>query len=63
MLQVRKLSQAGLLQLMEQELVAHDNVELQIAPIILKLTASGNEDDFRTEAITVSHTLYFFVGL
>lgn len=48
--QVRKTAQAALLVLLEQELVAHNDVEDQVCPLLLMLTNSDAHDDFRTEA-------------
>jgi len=48
--QVRKTAQAALLVLLEQELVAHDDVEDQVCPLLLMLTNAEAHDDFRTEA-------------
>lgn len=52
--QVRKTAQAALLVLLEQELVAHNDVEDQVCPLLLMLTNSDAHDDFRTEAAAVS---------
>ncbi|XP_059352388.1 serine/threonine-protein phosphatase 4 regulatory subunit 1-like isoform X1 [Daphnia carinata] len=48
--QVRKTAQAALLVLLEQELVAHNDVEDQVCPLLLMLTNADAHDDFRTEA-------------
>merc|ERR1712141_820700 len=52
--QVRKTSQAALLVLLEQGLVDGEDVEDQVCPVILRLTASDSMDDYRTEAVAVS---------
>lgn len=57
-MQVRKTAQAALLVLLEQELVAHNDVEDQVCPLLLMLTNSDAHDDFRTEAAAVSLHLY-----
>ncbi|XP_065675978.1 serine/threonine-protein phosphatase 4 regulatory subunit 1 isoform X2 [Hydra vulgaris] len=51
--QVRKLSQNALLQLMDQEILQPDDAEVQICPVLIKLTEPDSSDDFRTEAITL----------
>ena len=51
---MRKTAQAALLVLLEQELVAKNDVEEQVCPLLLMLTNSDAHDDFRTEAAAVS---------
>merc|ERR1719278_2183229 len=51
--QVRKTSQAALLVLLEQGLVDAEDVEDQVCPVILRLTASDSMDDYRTEAVAL----------
>ena len=51
---MRKTSQAALLVLLEQDLVAEDDVYNQVCPVILDLTEPDAMDDFRTEAVAVS---------
>jgi serine/threonine-protein phosphatase 4 regulatory subunit 1 len=53
--QVRKTSQAALLVLLEQGLVERRDVEEQVCPVIIRLTESDSLDDYRTEAVAVSH--------
>ncbi len=53
--QVRKTAQAALLVLLEQELVARNDVEDQVCPLLLMLTNADAHDDFRTEAAAVSY--------
>lgn len=52
--QVRKTAQAALLVLLEQQLVAHNDVEEQVCPLLMMLTNADAHDDFRTEAAAVS---------
>ena len=54
------MSQNALLQLMDQELLHPDDAEVQICPVIIKLTEPDSSDDFRTEAITVFTNFFFF---
>lgn len=61
--QVRKTAQAALLVLLEQELVAHNDVEDQVCPLLLMLTNSDAHDDFRTEAAAVSLHLFFRLNI
>lgn len=56
---MRKTAQAALLVLLEQELVAHNDVEDQVCPLLLMLTNSDAHDDFRTEAAAVSLLVLF----
>ena len=55
---MRKTAQAALLVLLEQELVAHDDVEDQVCPLLLMLTNAEAHDDFRTEAAAVNIPLH-----
>ncbi len=52
--QVRKTAQAALLVLLEQDLVARNDVEDQVCPLLTMLTNADAHDDFRTEAAAVS---------
>ena len=56
--QVRKTSQAALLVLLEQGLVDKLDVKDQVCPVIIKLTEEESRDDYRTEAVAVSQSLY-----
>lgn len=47
--------------LLEQELVAHNDVEDQVCPLLLMLTNADAHDDFRTEAAAVSLPFYIFL--
>ena len=60
--QVRKTAQAALLVLLEQELVARDDVEDQVCPLLLMLTNADAHDDFRTEAAAVNARLYHILN-
>lgn len=55
--QVRKTAQAALLVLLEQDLVARNDVEDQVCPLLTMLTNADAHDDFRTEAAAVSFFL------
>ena len=59
---MRKTAQAALLVLLEQELVAHDDVEDQVCPLLLMLTNADAHDDFRTEAAAVNARLYHILN-
>merc|ERR1712038_181133 len=60
--QVRKTSQAALLVLLEQGLVDAEDVEDQVCPVILRLTASDSMDDYRTEAVALLSKMAPLVG-
>lgn len=59
---MRKTAQAALLVLLEQELVAHNDVEDQVCPLLLMLTNADAHDDFRTEAAAVSLPRFNFLS-
>lgn len=61
--QVRKTAQAALLVLLEQDLVARNDVEDQVCPLLTMLTNADAHDDFRTEAAAVSLLLVSFLKL
>lgn len=61
--QVRKTAQAALLVLLEQDLVARNDVEDQVCPLLTMLTNADAHDDFRTEAAAVSPPLFNLVSL
>lgn len=50
---VRKTVQAALIVITDQGLIAHNEIENEICPTIIKLADHGHED-YRTEAVTVS---------
>ncbi|XP_076055930.1 serine/threonine-protein phosphatase 4 regulatory subunit 1-like isoform X3 [Oratosquilla oratoria] len=60
--QARKTSQAALLVLLEQELVAKSDVHDQVCPVILNLTKSGAVDDFKTEAVALMSKMAPLIG-
>ena len=54
LLQVRKLSQTGIILLLEKEVVTPSQIQEFIHPVILQLTQHPASDDHRTEAASVS---------
>ncbi|XP_027046333.1 serine/threonine-protein phosphatase 4 regulatory subunit 1-like [Pocillopora damicornis] len=60
--QVRKTSQAALLVLLEQEVVEREDVEEQVCPVLLQLTAGESNDDFRSEAVALMSKMAPLVG-
>ncbi|KAJ7374717.1 Serine/threonine-protein phosphatase 4 regulatory subunit 1 [Desmophyllum pertusum] len=60
--QVRKTSQAALLVLLEQEVVEREDVEEQVCPVLLQLTAGESNDDYRSEAVALMSKMAPLVG-
>ncbi|KAG8571241.1 hypothetical protein GDO81_011567 [Engystomops pustulosus] len=60
--QVRKTSQAALLVLLEQELIERSDVESQICPVLIDLTAPDSNDDVKTEAVAIMCKMASMVG-
>lgn len=60
--QVRKTSQAALLVLLEQEVVERDDIEEQVCPVLLQLTAGESNDDNRSEAVALMSKMAPLVG-
>uniref|UniRef100_A0A8D0CIF0 Protein phosphatase 4, regulatory subunit 1 n=1 Tax=Scleropages formosus TaxID=113540 RepID=A0A8D0CIF0_SCLFO len=60
--QVRKTSQAALLVLLEQDLIERADVESQICPVLVDLTAPDSNDDVKTEAMAIICKMAPMVG-
>ncbi|XP_032233174.2 serine/threonine-protein phosphatase 4 regulatory subunit 1 [Nematostella vectensis] len=60
--QVRKASQQVLLELLEHELVERADVEDQVCPVLMQLTAGDSSDDYRSEAVTLMSKMSSLVG-
>ncbi|XP_031552606.1 serine/threonine-protein phosphatase 4 regulatory subunit 1-like isoform X2 [Actinia tenebrosa] len=60
--QVRKTSQHVLLELLKHELVERADVEDQICPVLMQLTAGDSSDDYRSEAVTLMSKMAPLVG-
>uniref|UniRef100_A0A3B3REM0 Protein phosphatase 4, regulatory subunit 1 n=1 Tax=Paramormyrops kingsleyae TaxID=1676925 RepID=A0A3B3REM0_9TELE len=60
--QVRKTSQAALLVLLEQELIERVDIESQICPVLVDLTAPDSNDDVKTEAMAIICKMAPMVG-
>ena len=43
--------------LLEQGLVERSDVQQQVCPVIIELIEAEDHDDYRTEAVAVSHAL------
>uniref|UniRef100_A0A8C0ISC7 Putative WW-binding domain-containing protein n=1 Tax=Chelonoidis abingdonii TaxID=106734 RepID=A0A8C0ISC7_CHEAB len=51
--QVRKASQEALLILLEQELIAQNDIENKVCPILLDLSAPDSDDEYKVEAVNI----------
>uniref|UniRef100_A0A8C3IIU7 Putative WW-binding domain-containing protein n=1 Tax=Chrysemys picta bellii TaxID=8478 RepID=A0A8C3IIU7_CHRPI len=51
--QVRKASQEALLILLEQELLAQNDIENKVCPILLDLSAPDSDDEYKVEAVNI----------
>ncbi|XP_053723819.1 serine/threonine-protein phosphatase 4 regulatory subunit 1 [Synchiropus splendidus] len=51
--QVRKTSQAALLVLLEQGLICKADMETKVCPVLLELTESSSDDDYKIEAVAI----------
>ncbi|XP_014023661.2 serine/threonine-protein phosphatase 4 regulatory subunit 1 isoform X2 [Salmo salar] len=51
--QVRKTSQAALLVLLEQGLICKGDMETKVCPVLLDLTESSSDDDYKIEAVAI----------
>ncbi|KAJ7999421.1 hypothetical protein DPEC_G00194260 [Dallia pectoralis] len=51
--QVRKTSQAALLVLLEQGLICKGDVEAKVCPVLLDLTGTSSDDDYKIEAVAI----------
>ncbi|KAJ8403310.1 hypothetical protein AAFF_G00355270 [Aldrovandia affinis] len=60
--QVRKTSQAALLVLLEQELIERGDIETQVCPVLVDLTAPDSNDDVKTEAMAIICKMAPMVG-
>ncbi|XP_064187224.1 serine/threonine-protein phosphatase 4 regulatory subunit 1 isoform X2 [Anguilla rostrata] len=60
--QVRKTSQAALLVLLEQELIERGDIESQVCPVLVDLTAPDSNDDVKTEAMAIICKMAPMVG-
>lgn len=60
--QVRKTSQAALLVLLEQELIERSDVESNVCPVLIDLTAPDSNDDVKTEAVAIMCKMALMVG-
>ncbi|XP_006891496.1 PREDICTED: serine/threonine-protein phosphatase 4 regulatory subunit 1-like [Elephantulus edwardii] len=60
--QVRKTSQAALLALLEQELIERFDVETNVCPVLIELTAPDSNDDVKTEAVAIMCKMASMVG-
>uniref|UniRef100_A0A6Q2ZED2 Serine/threonine-protein phosphatase 4 regulatory subunit 1 n=1 Tax=Esox lucius TaxID=8010 RepID=A0A6Q2ZED2_ESOLU len=60
--QVRKTSQTALLELLEQELIERGDVETQVCPVLVDLTAPDSNDDVKTEAMAIICKMAPMVG-
>ncbi|XP_036410351.1 serine/threonine-protein phosphatase 4 regulatory subunit 1 isoform X1 [Megalops cyprinoides] len=60
--QVRKTSQAALLVLLEQELIDRGDIETQVCPVLVDLTAPDSNDDVKTEAMAIICKMAPMVG-
>ncbi|KAI1888963.1 hypothetical protein AGOR_G00174170 [Albula goreensis] len=60
--QVRKTSQAALLVLLEQELIERADIETQVCPVLVDLTAPDSNDDVKTEAMAIICKMAPMVG-
>ncbi|XP_016287174.1 serine/threonine-protein phosphatase 4 regulatory subunit 1 isoform X3 [Monodelphis domestica] len=60
--QVRKTSQAALLALLEQELIDRYDVETNVCPVLIELTAPDSNDDVKTEAVAIMCKMAPMVG-
>ncbi|XP_078073099.1 serine/threonine-protein phosphatase 4 regulatory subunit 1-like [Mustelus asterias] len=60
--QVRKMSQAALLVVLEQEIIERYDVETKVCPVLLDLTAPESNDDLKTEAVAIMCKMAPMVG-
>ncbi|MFT7816066.1 serine/threonine-protein phosphatase 4 regulatory subunit 1 isoform X2 [Arapaima gigas] len=60
--QVRKTSQAALLVLLEQDLIERADIESQVCPVLVDLTAPDSNDDVKTEAMAIICKMAPMVG-
>ncbi|KAJ8010607.1 hypothetical protein DPEC_G00076820 [Dallia pectoralis] len=60
--QVRKTSQTALLELLEQELIDRGDLETQVCPVLVDLTAPDSNDDVKTEAMAIICKMAPMVG-
>ncbi|XP_074868184.1 serine/threonine-protein phosphatase 4 regulatory subunit 1-like isoform X2 [Carettochelys insculpta] len=51
--QVRKASQEALLILLEQDLIAQNDIENKVCPILLDLSAPDSDDEYKVEAVNI----------
>ncbi|XP_068768101.1 serine/threonine-protein phosphatase 4 regulatory subunit 1 isoform X1 [Struthio camelus] len=51
--QVRKAGQEALLILLEQDLVAQNDIENKVCPILLDLSAPDSDDEYKVEAVNI----------
>ncbi|XP_038149151.1 serine/threonine-protein phosphatase 4 regulatory subunit 1 isoform X1 [Cyprinodon tularosa] len=51
--QVRKTSQAALLVLLEQGLISKADMETKVCPVLLDLTETSSDDDYKIEAVAI----------
>jgi hypothetical protein len=51
---VRKTSQAGLLLLVERDIIAPSQVEEHVVPVVMEFTTPAAHEDYRTEITQVS---------
>uniref|UniRef100_A0A8C8S0Q0 Putative WW-binding domain-containing protein n=1 Tax=Pelusios castaneus TaxID=367368 RepID=A0A8C8S0Q0_9SAUR len=51
--QVRKASQEALLILLEQDLIAQNDIEHKVCPVLLDLSAPDSDDEYKVEAVNI----------
>ena len=57
---MRKTSQAALLVLLEQGLICKADMETKVCPVLLELTESSSDDDYKSEAVAVREVPPFY---